>query len=70
MRVRDHVAEEPMFMANYADRLTDAPLDELTERFQASDAVASMIVEGMYLRGDRPWMRWEAQRRYEAEARR
>jgi glucose-1-phosphate cytidylyltransferase len=157
MRVREHVAEEPMFMANYADTLTDAPLDEMAERFETSGAVASMIVvppvsthhvvemdtagrvtcvravselmqwenggyfmmtpeifdvlregeemvpeafsrlvpdghllaqryegffraadtfkdraelEGMYLRGDRPWMLWEAQRRHEAEVRR
>jgi glucose-1-phosphate cytidylyltransferase len=43
MRVRDHVAGEEMFLANYADTLTDAPLDELVGRFRASDSVASML---------------------------
>src|SRR5271165_3521416 len=40
-RVRRHLADEPMFMANYADVLTDAPLPDMIERFTASDAVAS-----------------------------
>lgn len=44
LRVRAHVEHEPMFLANYADTLTDAPLPELVERFQASTAVASMVV--------------------------
>lgn len=43
MRVRDHVSDEEMFLANYADTLTDAPLDEMVERFRASDATASML---------------------------
>ena len=33
-----------MFMANYADTLTDAPLPDMIDRFRASGAVASMIV--------------------------
>ncbi|MGH3680158.1 MAG: glucose-1-phosphate cytidylyltransferase [Natronosporangium sp.] len=44
LRVREHVADQPVFMANYADTLTDAPLPELVDRFRAADAVASMIV--------------------------
>lgn len=44
LRVRPHVQEEPVFLANYADTLTDAPLPELIERFQASGAAASMMV--------------------------
>jgi glucose-1-phosphate cytidylyltransferase len=44
LRVRSHVADEPAFMANYADTLTDAPLPEMVDRFRASGAVASMIV--------------------------
>ena len=32
-----------MFMANYADVLTDAPLPDMIERFTASDAVASLL---------------------------
>jgi glucose-1-phosphate cytidylyltransferase len=42
-RVRRFVDGEPMFMANYADVLTDAPLSDMIGRFEASDAVASML---------------------------
>lgn len=44
LRVRSHVENDPVFMANYADTLTDASLPDLVERFEASNAVASMIV--------------------------
>lgn len=44
LRVREHVADEPMFLANYADTLTDAPLSQQVERFQDSGAVVSMLV--------------------------
>lgn len=43
-RVRHLVEGEEMFLANYADVLTDAPLDEIVDRFVASDAGASMMV--------------------------
>jgi glucose-1-phosphate cytidylyltransferase len=43
MRVRRHVENESVFLANYADTLTDAPLPELIERFTASRAVATML---------------------------
>jgi glucose-1-phosphate cytidylyltransferase len=44
MRVRALVENEEMFLANYADTLTDAPLDQLIDRFRRSpDAVASML---------------------------
>ncbi|MEV7226652.1 glucose-1-phosphate cytidylyltransferase [Polymorphospora sp. NPDC051019] len=43
MRVRKHVENEPMFLANYADTLTDAPLPEMIERFRASTATASLL---------------------------
>jgi glucose-1-phosphate cytidylyltransferase len=43
MRVRQHMADEEVFLANYADTLTDAPLDELIETFERSSAVASML---------------------------
>lgn len=44
MRVRGLVENEEMFLANYADTLTDAPLDHLVDRFrQAPQAVASML---------------------------
>ncbi len=41
--VRQHVAGEEMFLANYADSLTDLPLDEQIEAFRKSDAVASFV---------------------------
>jgi glucose-1-phosphate cytidylyltransferase len=44
MRVRSHVEGEEMFLANYADVLTDAPLPAMIERFTNSDAGASMMV--------------------------
>lgn len=34
---------EEVFMANYADGLTDAPLDKLVESFNASGKIASML---------------------------
>ncbi|GAA0437776.1 glucose-1-phosphate cytidylyltransferase [Acrocarpospora corrugata] len=43
-RVRPYVADSEMFLANYADVLTDAPLDDIVARFAASDAGASMTV--------------------------
>jgi glucose-1-phosphate cytidylyltransferase len=42
-RVRQFVDSEPMFLANYADVLTNAPLPDLIERFAASDAVACLL---------------------------
>ncbi len=42
-RVRLHVGGEAMFMANYADVLTNAPLPDMIARFQASSAVASLL---------------------------
>jgi len=44
MKVRHLVQDEETFLANYADTLTDAPLDQLIDRFeQAPDAVVSML---------------------------
>jgi glucose-1-phosphate cytidylyltransferase len=44
LRRVSHLLEgEEMFLANYGDTLTDAPLDSLVERFRASDAVASFL---------------------------
>ena len=42
-RVRRFVEDEPMFMANYADVLTDAPLTDIIDRFATSSAVASLL---------------------------
>jgi glucose-1-phosphate cytidylyltransferase len=42
-RVRRFVENDEMFLANYADVLTDAPLPDMLSRFRASPAVASLI---------------------------
>jgi glucose-1-phosphate cytidylyltransferase len=42
-RVRQFVEDEPVFLANYADVLTDAALPDMIERFEASDAVAGLL---------------------------
>src|SRR5579863_2976578 len=42
-RVRRFVADEPMFQANYADVLTDAPLPEMISRFESSSAVSCLL---------------------------
>jgi glucose-1-phosphate cytidylyltransferase len=43
-RVREHLQGDQFFLANYADVLTDAPLDHMIEEFHQSGAVASMMV--------------------------
>ena len=42
-RVREYVDGEEMFLANYADVLTNAPLPDMIDRFAASDAGASLL---------------------------
>jgi glucose-1-phosphate cytidylyltransferase len=41
--VRRHLGDDDMFLANYGDTLTDAPLDELIETFRQSDKVAAFL---------------------------
>lgn len=41
--VRDHVKDEPMFLANYSDGLTDANLDDVIETFKKSNKVACFL---------------------------
>lgn len=41
--VRDHVAHEEVFLANYADGLTDLPLPTLIDHFRAHDKVAGFL---------------------------
>lgn len=43
LRVREYVADEPVFLANYADTLTDAPLPDLIDNFRTAGAVASIL---------------------------
>lgn len=42
-RVRRFVDDDPMFLANYADVLTNAPLPDMIGRFEASSAVGSLL---------------------------
>jgi len=42
-RVRRFLDGEDMFLANYADVLTNAPLPDMITRFAASDATASLL---------------------------
>lgn len=43
LAVKAHVIDEPIFLANYADGLTDAPLGELIADFSQRDKVAAFI---------------------------
>ncbi|MFI9413501.1 glucose-1-phosphate cytidylyltransferase [Nocardia gamkensis] len=43
-RVREYLGDDQHFLANYADVLTDAPLDEMIIQFHASGAAASLLV--------------------------
>jgi len=42
-RVRRFVEDQEIFMANYADVLTNAPLPDIISRFEASTAVAGLL---------------------------
>ena len=42
-RVRPYLEDDDIFLANYGDVLTDAPMDELVDEFAASDAVGQML---------------------------
>jgi len=43
-RVRKYLDDDEYFLANYADVLTDAPLDTMIDRTVSSGALASMLV--------------------------
>jgi glucose-1-phosphate cytidylyltransferase len=43
-RVREYLGDDEYFLANYADVLSDAPLDDIIERAVSSRALASMLV--------------------------
>ncbi len=43
-RVRDHIGDDKYFLANYADVLTDAPLNDMIDTVTASGAAASMML--------------------------
>ena len=42
-RVRHHLDDDEMFLANYGDVLTDAPLDDMVNRLRDSEDVATML---------------------------
>ncbi|MFV0316427.1 MAG: sugar phosphate nucleotidyltransferase [Microthrixaceae bacterium] len=43
LAVRGYLDEEPMFLANYADGLSDAPLPEMVDNLRSSGKVASFL---------------------------
>jgi glucose-1-phosphate cytidylyltransferase len=43
-RVRRYLGDDPYFLANYSDVLTDAPLDDMIDRTVSSGASASMLI--------------------------
>jgi len=43
-RVRMYLGNDPYFLANYADVLTDAPLDDIIDRAVSAGATASMLI--------------------------
>lgn len=42
-RVRPYLEDDEIFLANYGDVLTDAPMDRIVDRFAASSAVGSLL---------------------------
>ena len=46
-RARRFVEDEPIFLANYADVFTNAPLSDMIARLEASDAIASLLAVPM-----------------------
>jgi glucose-1-phosphate cytidylyltransferase len=43
MAVREHVEGDEVFLANYADNVTDASLDDMVAAFRAKGSVASLL---------------------------
>lgn len=43
LRVRKYLEGEPMFLANYADGLSDAPLDDMIADFRRKNTIASLM---------------------------
>lgn len=41
--IRDHVRDEPMFLANYSDGLSNVDLDDMVARFEASDKLGCFL---------------------------
>ena len=43
LRVKEYLKDEPMFMANYADALTDLPLNDHIDKFKSTNAVGTLV---------------------------
>lgn len=43
-RVREYLGDDPYFLANYSDVLTDAPLDDMIKSFHEFGGAASMMI--------------------------
>jgi glucose-1-phosphate cytidylyltransferase len=43
LAVRGHLRDERMFLANYADQLSDVPLPDYLEQFEHHDATAAFV---------------------------
>jgi len=43
LRVRKHLGNDEMFLANYSDGLSDLPLDAYIQEFQRREAIASFV---------------------------
>jgi len=43
LAVKDYLKNEPVFMANYSDNLTDAPLPEMIGHFERQNKIASFV---------------------------
>jgi glucose-1-phosphate cytidylyltransferase len=42
-RVRDYIGDDELFLANYGDVLTNAPMNDLVDDFLRTDAVGSLL---------------------------
>lgn len=61
LRVKEHVGDDEMFLANYADGVTDLDLGDYVDRFKASGRVGGFLAvrppqsyHVVHLEGDRP----------------
>jgi len=43
VKVRKHLGEDPVFLANYADGLSDVPIDKMVADFELKGSVASFV---------------------------
>jgi glucose-1-phosphate cytidylyltransferase len=46
LKAKEHLRDEPVFLANYADGLSDVPLDLMIAEFESKRAVAGMVGVG------------------------